>query len=193
MAVVRRLEDRIEELERRGNRDSGNSSMPPSSDPPKSRAERRRAAREAYKRSMRKSGGQPGHEGKTRELAGSERLDGAFDHLPGDCSCGHRFSGREERLGEPVVSQKRELPVIEALVFEHRRWRLVCPGCGQARLAELPAGVSGSGHGPRLEAHIATLAGVFRLSRRQVVQVVSSLLLAVLTALFTRYHVLSGP
>ena len=41
---------------------------PPSSDPPKSRAERRRAAREAYKRSMRKSGGQPGHEGHGRPL-----------------------------------------------------------------------------------------------------------------------------
>jgi len=172
LAVVRRLEDRIEELERRGNRDSGNSSMPPSSDPPKSRAERRRVARETYKRSMRKSGGQPGHEGKTRELAGSERLEGQFDHLPCDCACGHRFSGREERLGEPVVHQKWELPVIEALVFEHRLWRLVCPGCGRARRAELPAGVSGSGHGPRVEAHIATLAGVFRLSRRQVVQVV---------------------
>jgi len=140
LAVVRRLEDRIEELERRGNRDSGNSSMPPSSDPQKSRAERRRAAREAYKRSMRKSGGQPGHEGKTRELVSSERLEDEFDHLPCDCACGHRFSGREERLGEPVVHQKWELPVIEALVFEHRLWRLVCPGCGRAKRAELPAG-----------------------------------------------------
>jgi len=56
-AVIRRMEERIEELERRAGRDSGNSSMPPSSDPPASRAERRRLAREAYKRWMRKSGG----------------------------------------------------------------------------------------------------------------------------------------
>jgi transposase len=62
------LRERVEELERRVGRNSGNSDMPPSSDPPKSRAERRRAAREAYKRSMRKSGGQPGHQGKAREL-----------------------------------------------------------------------------------------------------------------------------
>jgi BMFP domain-containing protein YqiC len=47
------LRERLEELERKVNRDSGNSSMPPSSDPPASRAERRRLAREAYKRSMR--------------------------------------------------------------------------------------------------------------------------------------------
>ena len=58
--LVGRLEERIAELERRLDRDSTNSGMPPSSDAPKSRAERRRAAREAYKRSMRRSGGQPG-------------------------------------------------------------------------------------------------------------------------------------
>jgi transposase len=175
LAVIRRLEDRIEELERRANRSSGNSSMPPSSDPPKSRAERRRAARELAKRSMRKAGGQPGHEGKTRELASSERIDERFHHLPCACACGHRFSGEEERLGEPVTQQKWELPPIEPLVFEHRLWRLVCPRCGKARLAELPDGVSGSAFGPRLEAHIATLAGVFRLSRRQVADVVSEI------------------
>jgi transposase len=39
-------------------------------------------------------------------------------------------------------------------------------------MAELPDGVSGSAFGPRIEAHIAVLAGVCRLSRRQVVNVV---------------------
>jgi transposase len=75
LVVIGRLEDRIAELERRSGMNSLNSSMPPSSDPPKSRAERRRLAREAYKRSMRSSGGQPGHEGKTRELVAPERVD----------------------------------------------------------------------------------------------------------------------
>jgi transposase len=176
LAVVARLEARIEELERQVNRGSGNSSMPPSSDPPKSRAERRRAAREAYKRSMRKSGGQPGHEGKTRELASAERVDRGFEHLPPSCTgCGQRFSGDEERLGDPVIQQKWELPPISPLVFEHRLHRLVCRGCGRACLAELPAGVSGSAFGPRLEAHVAMLTGVFRLSRRQVCQAVEEI------------------
>jgi transposase len=58
------LRKRVEELERQVNRNSGNSSMPPSQEPPLSRAERRRRAREAYKRSMRKSGGQPGSSGQ---------------------------------------------------------------------------------------------------------------------------------
>jgi len=165
------LRERVEDLERRVDRDSGNSSMPPSSDPPKSRAERRRAAREAYKRSMRRSGGQPGHEGKSRELVARERVDERVGHLPDCCGCGHEFDGSEERVGDPVVHQQFELPAIRPLVFEHQRLRLRCPACQKAVLARLSAG-AGSGFGPRLDAHIAMLAGVFRLSREQVRQTV---------------------
>ena len=165
------LRERIEELERRVNRNSGNSSMPPSQELPKSRAERRRLAREAYKRSMRQTGGQPGHEGKTRELAASERIDRRFTHVPERCGCGHVFGGGEEPIGDPVIHQQYELPAIRPLVFEHARVRLECPACGRPMLAELP-GPALSGYGPRLEAHIAMLAGVFRLSRDQVRQVV---------------------
>jgi len=166
------LRERVEELERRQNRGSGNSSMPPSSDPPMTRQQRRALARERAKASQRKPGGQPGHEGKSRELAAPDRVDERFEHLPRACECGHCFDGTEERLGEPVTHQKWELPRVEPLVFEHRLHRLVCPGCGLGRLAELGAGTSGSAFGPRLEAHIATLAGVFRLSRRQVRDIV---------------------
>ena len=69
------LRARLEEVERKVSRDwSTSRTSPPSSDPPKSRAERRRLAPGAYKKSMRKSGGQPGHQGKSRELvAGAGR------------------------------------------------------------------------------------------------------------------------
>lgn len=77
-ARVKDLVGQVDELERQAGRDSTNSSMPPSSDPPKSRAERRRLAREAYKRSMRNTGGQPGHQGETRQLAAPERVDQRF-------------------------------------------------------------------------------------------------------------------
>lgn len=167
-----RLRERIEELERQVNRNSGNSSMSPSSDPPLPRAERRRRAREAYKRSMRKSGGQPGHRGKTREIVAPDRVNGRFEHLPDRCGCGHLFCGVEERIGDPVVHQQYELPPARPLVFEQARVRLVCPACGRPVLAELP-GPALSGYGPRLQAHIAMLAGVFRLSREQVRQVLS--------------------
>lgn len=165
------LRERIEELERKVNRDSGNSSMPSSSDPPASRAERRRLAREAYKRSMRKSGGQPGHQGKSRELVASERVNERVEHLPDFCECGHEFDGSEQRVGDPVLHQQYELPPVCPLVFEHARLRLRCPACQKAMLARLSAGAL-SGFGPRCDAHIAMLAGVFRLSREQVRQTV---------------------
>lgn len=168
---VATLAAEVEELKRIVDRDSQNSSSPPSSDPPKSRAERRRLAREAYKRSMRKSGGQPGHEGKTRELAAPERVDERRVHLPERCACGHCFDGSEQPIGDPVTHQQYELPVIRPLVIEHSRVRLGCPQCGCASLAGLP-GPALAGFGPRLDAHIAMLAGVLRLSREDVRRVV---------------------
>ena len=146
----RALLERVEELERKLSRDSRNSSKPPSSDPPASRAERRRLAREQVKKlSTRKPGGQPGHEGKHRQMAPAERVDRRSEHLPGACSgCGHDFDGCEQRVGDPVIHQKWELPQVRPLIFEYRLLRLRCPGCGKLQLAGLPAGVSGSAFGP---------------------------------------------
>ena len=170
---VAALVEEVAELRRQLNRDSRNSSMPPSTDPPKSRAERRREGREKAKEwSKRKPGGQAGHEGKSRQMAPPERVDERLWHLPASCECGHGFDGGEERLGEPVAHQVWELPPVRPLVIEHRRERLLCPRCGRGSLAELPSGVSPSAFGPRLQAHIATLAGVHRLSRRQARDVV---------------------
>lgn len=168
-AQFEELVGQVDELERQAGRDSTNSSMPPSSDPPRSRAERRRLAREAYKKSMRRSGGQPGHQGKSRELVAPERVDKQVEHLPDRCGCGHEFDGSEQRLGDPVCHQQYELPPVVPLIFEHQRVRLRCPTCQRPVLAELSAG-DGAGFGPRADAHIAMLAGVFRLSRDQVRQ-----------------------
>ncbi|MCA1678075.1 MAG: transposase [Actinobacteria bacterium] len=173
LAEVGALRERVDEHQRLLKRDSTNSSLPPSRDPPLTRQQRRALARERAKASLRKPGGQPGHEGKTRELAAPEQVTAGFDQLPAGCGCGHLFDGGEERLGEPVVHHKWELPVIAPQVFEYRRWRLACPVCGKGVLAALPDGVSASALGPRLEAHIAVLAGVYRLSRRQIADIVT--------------------
>jgi len=175
--LVLELRAEVEELKRRLGQNSGNSSKPPSSDPPMSRQERRALARKRAKESLRKAGGQPGHEGKHRQMAPPERVDEFFEHRPERCSgCGNGFEGTEQRVGDPLVHQKWELPPIRPLIHEHRLLRLRCQGCGKATLAGLSAGVSASAFGPRLEAHIATLAGVFRLSRRQVAQAVEEML-----------------
>ena len=163
----------IEEFERRVNRNSGNSSLPPSQDSSETRAERRRRAREKAKQwSKRKPGGQPGHEGHHRQMVALDRVDHRTQHHPERCRCGHRFDGSEERVGDPVVHQTWELPPIRPSVFQYELVRLRCPCCGKPRLADLPQGVTWSAFEARLEAHIATLAGVYRLSRRQVRQVV---------------------
>lgn len=95
-----------------------------------------------------------------------------MDCLPGVCGCGHRFGGGEQRVGEPVGHQQWDLPRIVPEVREWRRHRLACPGCGRAGLAELPAGVSVSAFGPRLHTHVAVLAGVHRLSREKISELV---------------------
>ena len=102
------------------------------------------------------------------------RVDEFVEHVPVQCGCGYRFDGGEERLGDPVRRQKWELPLVVPLVFEHRLHRVVCPGCGKAAVAE-PEDLTASAFGPRLEAHIAVLAGVYRLSRRQVADLVREL------------------
>lgn len=137
-------------------------SMAPSLDPPKSRAQRRREVRErAKKLSGRGSDGQPGHEGKAREMAAPERVDDPYDTRI------RRRSARaallasmaaKERLGDPLIRQKWESPTIAPLNIEHRLYRLACPECGKCALAQLPA------FRPRLEADIAMLVGVFCLS-----------------------------
>lgn len=86
--------------------------------------------------------------------------------------CGASFNCDEEQVGRPVIHQKWELPQIEPVISEHHQLRLCCPNCGEAELAQLPEGMSPSAFGPRLEAHIATLAGVYRLSRRQTAEIV---------------------
>ena len=74
------------------------------------RQQRRALARERAKQSLRKAGGQPGHEGKHRDMALAGRVDQGTDHLPEACSgCGHGFTGFEQRVGDPVIHQKWEL------------------------------------------------------------------------------------
>lgn len=69
--LIRRLELRIAELERRLGMDSGNSSTPPTKEQPAAKA-RRKAARRASQRERskeRRPGGQPGHQGSGLEPA----------------------------------------------------------------------------------------------------------------------------
>jgi transposase len=169
---IEQLERRVERLEEELRRNSDNSSLPPSQDP---RPAKRRQKPAGQGRSGRPPGGQPGHPGSGRGLVPLERLDEVVEHLPARCSgCGHSLEG-VPTVGQPRRHQVAELPEVSVSITEHRLLRRGCPACGEQTKAALPAGV-GAGHfGPRLEAAIATLAGRYRLSRRQIAELCADL------------------
>jgi transposase len=166
-----RLEARVAELERRLNRSSRNSSLPPSQDPlsaPK---------RPGWKGSGRTRGGQPGHEGRYRRLLPADRVDEIVDHWPKRCrSCAQVLVvGELVDVVEPRRHQVAELPPIAVRVTEHRLHAVGCPGCAARTRAELPADVSRSAFGPRLQAAVVTLAVRNRVSRRDTTELVREL------------------
>ena len=169
-AQIAKLAARVEELERRLNRNSRNSSTPPSQDPPG-------APERAWAPSSgRSQGAQPGHPGHGRSLAPIEAVDAVIDLWPERCACGHLFSVAVCcSVGEPARHQVAELPPTAILLTEHRLHRLRCPGCGQTTRAELPAEVPRNAFGPRLEAAVATLSVRNRVSRRDLVELVEEL------------------
>jgi transposase len=166
-AAWRSMEDRIAELEAtvrdrqaRLQLNSTNSSQPPSSDPI------------GLKRkpptlpSGRRRGGQPGHPKASRALVPPEKLHSSTDCKPRSCrGCGHTLVGEDPN---PLVPQVAELPQIEPIVDEYRLPRLTCPDCGTTTCGTLPEGVPTVGYGPSLQATLATLAGAYRLSQRQI-------------------------
>ncbi len=167
---VARQDEKIAQLERRLGRSSRNSSQPPSADRPSAAPERGKG------RSGRFQGGQPGHEGKGRELLPVSAVDEVIGHWPDRCGCGHVF-GESERVaaGDPVRHQVEELPVMAVRVVEHQCKRVRCPDCGARQAAVLPAEVAHSAFGPRLQAAVATLSVRNRISRRDVVELCQQL------------------
>ena len=166
---VARQDERIAELERKLNRNSHNSSAPPSSDPP-SRPKR------GKDRTGRERGGQPGHEGRGRDLLPACAVDEVIELWPKRCACGHVFAFDEHRaVGEPARHQVEELPALTVRVIEHRAQRVRCPQCGAHARAKFPAETAHSAFGPRLQAALIALSVRNRVSRRDVVELAEEL------------------
>lgn len=161
------LEATVRDLQARLGLNSTNSSKPPSSDP--IGLKRKPPAPP----SRRRRGGQPGHRKASRALVPPERLRSSTDCKPEACRrCGQALSGEDP---DPLIHQVAELPRIEPIVDEYRLHRLACPGCGQTTCGTLPAGVPTVRFGPYLQATLATLAGAYRLSKRQIQQMAGDL------------------
>src|SRR3954467_15626050 len=160
---VLELKRRISDLEARLKPNSTNSSKPPSSDP--IGLKRKPPARP----SGRKRGGQPGHRRRLRSLVPPEKVRTITECRPTDCRrCGHALVGDDL---SPLVHQVAELPKIEPVVDGDRLHRLGRPECGATACGERPGGVPRGGFGPYLQAVLSTLAGGYRLSKRQVQQI----------------------
>ena len=163
-ALVKALLAEAKELKRQLGQDSSNSDKPPSTDPPG------KPPKEKRERGKRKPGGQPGHEGRTRALLPPDQVDEIHEHKPGACQgCGLKLQGSD---AAPQRHQVTEVPPIKPTVIEHRLHTLSCP-CGAQTRAELPAGVPSGAFGPRLQAMVGLFTGVYRVSKRNTVQLLS--------------------
>jgi transposase len=164
---IAELEQRVADLEARLALNSTNSSKPPSSDP--IGLKRKPPAPPTG----RKSGGQPGHVRAQRPLVPPEELRSSTDCRPTSCRrCAHPLRGDDP---EPLIHQVADLPRIEPIVDEYRLHRLSCPGCGATTCGTLPDGVPTGHFSPYTQAVLATLAGAYRLSKRQIQQLTADL------------------
>jgi transposase len=145
VALVRRLEARIAELEAELARRGGPPKTPQnSSTPPSKGFKRERPPGEGAKR------GPPfGHQGTSRQRAAPDWI---VLCQPTHCAgCGQDLSAApQERVG---VSQVVELPPVEPVVLEAWRYEATCPACGATTAAAYPAGFEPTRvFGPHLEA-----------------------------------------
>lgn len=161
---VQELEGKVRELEARLGQHSGNSSRPPSSDPPGTPPPARPT------RTGRKRGGQPGHEKHERALVPPERVTRTHVLKPQACRCcGKALHGEDP---EPDRHQVVEIPKVAADVDEYQLHTLSCDACGASTRASLPPGVPSGQFGPRLQAIVALSSGAYKMSKREIEQMV---------------------
>jgi transposase len=167
-SAVQRLEATVQHLTERLQQDSRTSSRPPSSDPPQAIGKRPHRAP-----SGRRPGGQPGHEGQARALLPVEAVDSVIPVQPMRCQrCQHLLRGDDPH---PHRHQVTEIPVVKPMVTEYQLHRMVCPACGAATRAEVPAGVPTGEFGPRVQAIAALCTGAYHLSKRTTQSVLEDL------------------
>jgi transposase len=173
----RRLELRLDELERRLQMDSTDSGTPTSKEPIGAR-ERRRAERQESERERRKDrrrGGQPGHPGRglARDPDPGERKDA---DPPAQCRrCGTGLDGAAPAA--PGWAQVVDVQVTRT-VTEWVLPGLRCPCCGTAAVAAPPSGAhAGSvSYGPALNAAAVVLTSYGNVPPERAAHVVDMLL-----------------
>lgn len=161
---VQQLRSEVASLREQVHQSSHNSSRPPSSDPPSVPARKRRG-------SGRRPGAQPGHDGHGRRLLPVEQVDVVVPVKPDTCaSCGHALAGDDPH---PHRHQVSEIPPVQVQVTEYQLHTLRCPHCQTLTEASWPEGVPHRAFGPRVQGLVSLLSGAYRLSKRQIQQLLS--------------------
>lgn len=162
---VAALENKLARLEARQRQNSSNSSRPPSSDPPWSKPT------SSAQGNDRKRGAQPGHKKSERDLVPPDEVDDIQCCTPTICEdCGEALAGKDR---SPLRHQVTEIPPARATVVEYQLHALDCRACGHRTRANLPDGVPSGAFGPRLQSMVTLLSGVYRVSRRNVQQLMA--------------------
>jgi transposase len=157
---VGQLQVAVEKLQEGANRNSQNSSQPPSQDRPEQKAVKEKPSQ------PRQRGGQPGHRGHRRLLV--EHVDEVIHHRPVSCRrCGALLLGEDPT---PYRHQVTELPIVKPYVVEHQIHSIDCPCCGLTNRGEVPPEVAASQFGVNVISLVGLLMGRYRLSKRQVSQ-----------------------
>jgi len=159
---VAQLEDLVKRLTQPP-KDASNSSTPPSKTRKPSRPDRKR---------KRKRGPKPGHEGRSRKR---QEPDVIIECRPASCDrCGAELPQAGGRLlGR---SQVVEIPPVEPVVIEARRYGCTCPECGRRQAAESPPGFEPQRvFGPRLEALVCYFHHVQHVSYDRLPHVLGAL------------------
>jgi len=163
--------EKIAQLNARVRKNSQNSSLPPSSDMPS-------VPKKKCKPKGRRPGGQPGHQGTTRELVPTEQATEVILHFPEICEgCGKRVAEKEQHQDLDLAREHRhqqwDIPPIVPLITEHQCHQAQCSGCGTVTRATFPESVTRSMFGPHLMALVVLLTGVYRMSKRNVAALLS--------------------
>jgi transposase len=168
--TITRLTQRIEELEQRVGRNSRNSSQPPSSD-----GFNRPSPRSLRQPTGKKSGGQPGHKGKT--LRFSDMPDAVVVHRPQQCSaCGCPL---DDVPPTPLATECRQvidLPTLKLETTEHQAHLIRCPECAHPNYALFPSEAPDSvQYGPQIKALCVYLMSYQLLPYERTAQLLSDL------------------
>jgi len=132
---VEQLDNKVQALEDRLNKNSSNSSKPPSSDGfnrpnPKSRRNKNKKKK--------KVGGQKGHVGKTlNQITDPDFIE---EHDPVNCQMCSQSLSEEKRMGHES-RQVFDLPPLDLEVTEHRAYRKRCNHCGVVTKGNFPVDI----------------------------------------------------